>query len=318
MLTNNRLRALPDTMPRRCVDLELIRLADNQLTALPYGFVELPKLSWMGLSGNPLVARKASNPLPPPNWVAIEELEVGEQLGAGGGGFVHRASWASKPGAPPCAIKIFRDAGTVTDGDPSHEIDMGSALQHANVVQVIGASPAPRLGLVLELLDVKQKWTELGKPPNFDTCTRDTYAAGTSFTVAQVCRTLLGVAKACAHLHSKGFTHGDLYAHNTLVDRASGEPKVGDFGAAYSYEPIGYAGRHSVTWRCIERIEVRAFGCLAEELLERMELPATGKLSTIFQALSDLIERTMAPNVRGRPSFKDLEVELTRVQYFYT
>ena len=39
----------------------------------------------------------------------------------------------------PVAVKIFREAGTVTDGDPSHEIDISTALTHPNVIRVLGA-----------------------------------------------------------------------------------------------------------------------------------------------------------------------------------
>ena len=89
MLTNNRLASLPAEIVSQCRQLELIRLADNQLTALPAGFWQMPKLAWVGLAGNPLVAH--ATPLPPPRTVQHDELTVGEQLGAGGGGFVHSA-----------------------------------------------------------------------------------------------------------------------------------------------------------------------------------------------------------------------------------
>ena len=42
------------------------------------------------------------------------------------------------------AVKIFRDAGTVTDGDPAHEIDISTALTHPNVIRVLGALPDPK------------------------------------------------------------------------------------------------------------------------------------------------------------------------------
>ena len=157
MLTNNKLTALPAAIVR-CTNLELIRLSDNQLTALPEGFLSMPKLSWVALAGNPLLAAAATGapPLPPPTWIAHDDLEIGEMLGAGGGGFVHRASWRQAAGAAPvaCAVKLFRGAATVTDGDPAHEIDLGSALSHPCVINVLGALPPPKLGLVLELLDV--------------------------------------------------------------------------------------------------------------------------------------------------------------------
>ena len=38
----------------------------------------------------------------------------------------------------------------------------------------------PKLGLVLELLSLSE-WKELGLPPNFDTCARDTYPPDAAF-----------------------------------------------------------------------------------------------------------------------------------------
>ena len=60
-------------------------------------------------------------------------------------------------------------------------------------------------------------WSELGLPPNFDSCARDTYPAGAQWGAPFVLRALGGVAAAAAHLHGLRFTHGDLYAHNTMV-----------------------------------------------------------------------------------------------------
>ena len=301
MLTNNKLEALPDAICG-CRELELIRLADNRLTALPEGFLALPMLAWCGLAGNPLVAR-AANTLPATTWVPHSELVIGEQLGAGGGGFVHRAIWSRQP-SDAVAVKLFRGAGTVTDGDPAHEIDLGSALGHPNVIRVHGATPAPKLGLVLELLDVKTTWSELGLPPNFDTCARDTYPPAKTFAAASALRTLSGVAAACRHLHAKGFTHGDLYAHNTLVD-TRGEAKVGDFGAAYNYEPLGAAAAVN-----IERVEVRAFGAMAEELAERLD-PQDEASVRLKPALDLLTARCMSPDVAARPSFAEIVDRLT-------
>ena len=69
------------------------------------------------------------------------------RVGAGGGGFVHRATWRARPGEADVALKVFRAGGTVTDGDPRHEIALGPILHHPNVIRVLGASSAPRLGL---------------------------------------------------------------------------------------------------------------------------------------------------------------------------
>jgi len=306
MLTNNRLASLPDEMVTQCRQLELIRLADNQLTALPAGFWEMPKLAWVGLAGNPLVAM--AEPLPPPRIVLPDELTIGEQLGCGGGGFVHSAVWSAQPDEP-VAVKIFRDAGTVTDGDPAHEIDISTALTHPNVIRVLGALPKPQPGLVLELLKLDRGntgvgWSELGLPPNFDTCARDTYPEGAAWGAPFVLKALGGVADACAHLHGLRFSHGDLYAHNTMV-RHDGEVKVGDFGAAYNYAPLGAA-----TAPLVERVEMRAFGCLAEELATRTSTTTTA--DTALQAGLLLLAQQvwMAPDVAARPGFAEARAQL--------
>jgi len=190
----------------------------------------------------------------------------------------------------------------VTDGDPMHEIDVGAALDHPNVIRVLGALPKPHAGLVLELLELQPPqqpgstplgWSELGKPPSFDTCTRDTYPEDKRWPLSFVLATLRGIASACAHLHRHAFTHGDLYAHNTMV-QTDGVPKLGDFGAAFNYKALGDAAAPLV-----ERIEARAFGCLAEELLERLE--ATGDEAVV--TLHQLKDSCLMDEVLQRPSF---------------
>ena len=175
------------------------------------------------------------------------------------------------------------------------------------MIRVLGASPAPRLGLVLELLDTRGVWGELGGPPNFDTCTRDTYPPTATFSAAQALRTLRGVAAACAHLHARGFTHADLYAHNTLTQRSSGEAKVGDFGAAYQYTCLGAS-----SGRYIERIEARAYGCMAEELLERLAGPV-GEVERLAEKLAPLVGRCMVGEVLSRPSFEEIVTALAQM-----
>jgi hypothetical protein len=43
---------LPPTT-RRCTAIELLRLADNQLAALPDWLLLLPRLGWLALANNP-------------------------------------------------------------------------------------------------------------------------------------------------------------------------------------------------------------------------------------------------------------------------
>jgi serine/threonine protein kinase len=69
------------------------------------------------------------------------------------------------------------------------------------------------------------------------------------------------VADALAHLHQRGVMHGDLYAHNILIDPVHGQAQLGDFGAATRLPAqLNDAGRGLLA------LEVRALGCLLEEL----------------------------------------------------
>lgn len=127
---------------------------------------------------------------------------------------------------------------------------------------------------VLELCEGMQA---LGKPPSFDTVTRDVYPPGAlpQLTPPQAAVLARAVASACAHLHAHGVAHGDVYAHNVMVDAAAlgpgaargslralreGRVKLGDLGAAYVYDP---AAPHAAL---VQRTEVRAWACLCGEL----------------------------------------------------
>ena len=84
--------------------------------------------------------------------------------------------------------------------------------------------------------------------------------------LAQQVQTLAGgVAAALAHLHGRGILHGDLYAHNLLVD--GHDCRLSDFGAASFFTPGSSQGA------ALQRLESRAFGILLEELLQRCDAP---------------------------------------------
>jgi serine/threonine protein kinase len=103
-------------------------------------------------------------------------------------------------------------------------------------------------------------------------------------------------------MHTQGVMHGDLYAHNILWNE-KGECLLGDFGAA-SFLPT-----HDEKFRQgLQRIEVRAFGCLLEELLERCDVPPNGQ--AIFRTLYLLQQRCIQSQHQERPLFKEIVEEL--------
>lgn len=139
MLAGNKLSNLPTEMSR-CTELELLRIAANRLTALPDWIFELPRLAWFAYAGNPLESTAAESNLhllaPRSDLVLIpyRDLELGECIGEGASGYVHKASWtqqaphASEGAAVPVAVavKLFKGE-TTSDGLPIHEMEVAIA-----------------------------------------------------------------------------------------------------------------------------------------------------------------------------------------------
>ena len=159
---------------------------------------------------------------------------------------------------------------------------------------------------MLPLLDSSPaSYQILGNPPSFDTCTRDTFVEGVQFSYERIFHILLSIASACTHLHAStqcntsGIMHGDLYAHNILVHQSTGHTLLTDFGAA-SFKPSNSSNTTttSPTTTCtptttseeslrLELLEVRAFGCLIEDLWQRADpntLPVLGTRSDVKES----------------------------------
>jgi hypothetical protein len=293
MLAGNRLSALPDTMATGCTSLELLRIAANRFTALPDWLGALPRLAWLAYGGNPLTATQeaqalAGHALPEIDW---SRLDTGAVLGEGASGVIQQATLRQPDGTrQPVAVKLFKGAMT-SDGSPSSEMAAGIAAgMHRGLIgaqgRVVG-HPDGAQGLVMPLID--PAFRVLAGPPSLDSCTRDIYAPDTRFTPEAALALASGIASAAAHLHAHGLMHGDLYAHNILHDGRGGA-LLGDFGAA-SFHPAAQAG-------ALERIEVRAFGCLLEELLARC-----GAANPALQALQ---ARCAQPATSLRPGFAEI------------
>ncbi len=302
MLAGNQLRSIPDEMAA-CHNLELIRLAANRLESLPSWLFTLPRLSWLAYAGNPCCTANLSPTVPSIPWA---DLTLSDTLGEGASGVIYQGVWQS-PIQPPTdvAIKIFKGAMT-SDGTPADEMNACLAAGgHSHLVGAlgqIGGLPEDKSGSILSL--ISPNYQNLGNPPSLDSCTRDTYAAGTSFSVAAILRIATGICSAAAHLHDRGIMHGDLYAHNILVDE-SGHSLLGDFGAASSYD--------RTTGVAMERLEVRAFGCLLEDLLIRCELSDDEVERLTFDRLEKLKQDCLELIPIDRPLFREIGKTLAEI-----
>jgi serine/threonine protein kinase len=224
---------------------------------------------------------------------------VQQKLGEGASGLIYQATWqADNPIPIPVAVKVFKGELT-SDGLPVSE--MAACMRagsHSNLIPVLGkieGHPENANGLVMSL--VEASYRNLAGPPSFASCTRDVYADDLRLSLAEVLSIASGIASVAQQVHAKGIMHGDLYAHNILLGQ-NGHALLGDFGAA-CFKPADAAQSLA-----LEKIEVRAFGCLLEELLERCEREATTlRALTHLVALRDACLHTEASL---RPVFTEI------------
>jgi hypothetical protein len=307
MLAGNQLHSLPTELAN-CTRLELVRIAANRLTEFPAMLLSLPRLAWLAFAGNPFCAALEATALAntATTGLAWTRLQLGHVLGEGASGVIHHAYLDSEDAAVaplPVAVKLFKGAVT-SDGLPHSE--MAACIRaggHRHLIPVLGKvvhHPAGLNGLVMELINTE--FDNLAGPPSLDSCTRDIYAADTGFGVAELLGIARGMASAAQHLHAQGLMHGDLYAHN-ILHNGQGAALLGDFGAASFYAP-----KDVELAEALQRIEVRAFACLLEELLARS--PGLSCESALYRALAQLRNQCFSEDRPARPLFHEIEQTL--------
>jgi hypothetical protein len=298
ILTDNRIAALPSTLTD-CTRLQKLMLAGNRLTRLPPGIgrlqrlellrlsanafervdhaltdelLALPQLAWLAHAGNPFSAAReqAAQATATVTPIAWHELRLQALLGEGASGHIHAAQWQPAGGpAQDVAVKLFKGAVT-SDGLPACEIAATlRAGRHPHLVGVLGAladHPHGTPGLVLPRL--APQWKPLAGPPSMASCSRDVYGAELRLPVAQAMSVARAATAALNHLHGCGLAHGDLYAHNLLVD-GEGRALLSDLGAA-SLLP----GDDQPRAAALQALDRRALDILLDELAQRCDAPA--------------------------------------------
>lgn len=316
MLAGNRLRELPASLAN-CRNLELLRIAANRIERFPEWLLSLPRLSWLAYSGNPFSEGEEARAIDDAHVtpIAWETLALGELLGQGASGVIHRATLVANPADTvtqasdrgddsQVAVKLFKGAVT-SDGLPRCEMAASLAAgTHPNLIKVIGKvadHPSGIPALVMELID--PAFANLAGPPSLDSCTRDVYPEGLHLSVPDALAMAHGIASVAGHLHRTGIMHGDLYGHNILFARGSDAPAralLGDFGAASLYDRCDR--ERAVGLECLE---VRAFGCLLEELLAHCDTQGS-----LLDGLHQLKAACLSELPAERPDFAYIERQL--------
>lgn len=300
MLAGNKLTSLPNALSN-CDNLQLLRISANQLHELPAWLLNMPKLSWLAFSGNPFSYKPQVQQLEP---IDSKELEFTQLLGEGASGIISKASWHNAGITKQVAVKVFKGAVT-SDGLPEDEMAACiTAGNHEGLVKLIGQitnHPEKKKGLVMEL--IPKTFYNLGLPPSFESCTRDVFKPGMILNTTQVLKIASTIASVTEHLHSNGIMHSDLYTHNTLIDN-EGNTLFGDFGAACFYNRT-----NEVLAEKLERIEVRAFGCLLDDLINL----CSEKNNPRINKLAAIKDKCMINDTTERPMFAYLSAKLSEL-----
>jgi hypothetical protein len=304
MLAGNQLRSLPPELAQ-CTRLELLRISANQLSELPDWLLHMPRLTWLAFAGNPLTKDLEAQALAntPTPRVAWQRLQLQHPLGEGASGVIHQAVLQTQTGKQAVAVKLFKGAVT-SDGLP--DCEMTACLHagtHPHVVSAMGRvteHPQQVQGLVMPL--IVPAFGNLAGPPSLESCTRDVYPADKRWGWPATLRMAQGIAAAVHHLHTRGILHGDLYAHN-ILHTAEGDALLSDFGAAAFFDV-----RDTTRAQDLEKLEVRAFGCLLEELAAHCD--ATAHEANQLHALRQLGQACMGNEPAKRPSLAQVCVAL--------
>ncbi|HEX5749206.1 MAG TPA: serine/threonine-protein kinase, partial [Archangium sp.] len=150
----------------------------------------------------------------------VGEYEVEAPLGAGGHGLVFKVRRAGLP----FALKLLR--GRSLEARGQREISILRRIQHPNVVgfHACGRWPHPVHGPLYFVMDFVE-----GR-------TLEQWALEDNPCARCVARVLLELARALAHIHTRGVLHRDLKLENILLRTSDGAPVLVDFGIGWLAE----------------------------------------------------------------------------------
>ena len=303
MLAGNELRSLPTSIAN-CRALELIRISANQFSDFPYALLSLERLAWLAFSGNPFCVPFMENTALPE--VSFKDILQGETLGAGASGIITQANWVRAPEAianpqKPIAVKTFRGAVT-SDGYPQDELAASLAAgTHEGLVPILAKITSnSQTGLAMRL--IPSSFVNLGQPPNFETCTRDVFLENCTHNSTQILNMAQNLSRIMVHLRTRNICHGDLYAHNILVNE-EGDILLSDFGAASHYIALDPPQA-----KALEAIEVRAFGCFLEDILGLISLE--DREVDFISNLEKVSQKCLQSSLNQRPSFVQIQKQI--------
>jgi len=264
--------------------------------------------------------------------IAADTIQLGERIGIGSYGEVHRGLWRGTE----VAVKRFldQDLSVHLMREFTSEVDLMRRLRHPNVILLMGAvTTTPNLSIVTEFLHRGSLFKLLHKaqPPAIKAAMN---------AESRRLRMALDVAKGMHYLHScvPVIVHRDLKSPNLLVDK-HWVVKVCDFGLSRMKNHTFLSSKSNAgtpEWMAPEvlrnepsdeKSDVFSYGVIFWELLtqqipwshlnpmqvvgvvgfagNRLAVPAS-----VDPRLKEICEECWAQNPRERPSFLDVQKRL--------
>jgi tetratricopeptide (TPR) repeat protein/tRNA A-37 threonylcarbamoyl transferase component Bud32 len=167
----------------------------------------------------------------------IGDYELGERIGGGGMGVVHRAREQTTGRA--VAVKLIRPEQLWFEGARARfrrEIEAVAALSHPGIVTVLAVGEVDEVPyFAMELVDgrsLADVLDELRRQP-LATISGDALVSSSRRSHVDVAVVLVAqVADALVHAHARGIVHRDVKPSNVMVDR-DGRARIIDFGLAH-------------------------------------------------------------------------------------
>lgn len=223
---------------------------------------------------------------------------------------IHQVTWHAPEGQHTVAVKRFKGAIT-SDGLPDCEMaacmHIGAHPHLSNAIGRITGHPDNTQALVMPL--IAPEFGNLASPPSLESCTRDVYDAGKRLSWSATLRIAQGITDAMMHLHARGVLHGDVYAHN-ILHTLEGDALLSDFGAAAFFDV-----NDTLLAQALEKIEIRALGCLFEELAAQCHIARSsheehGAQLTRLRQLDALACQCMDDAPHLRPNLQQVRATL--------
>lgn len=238
------------------------------------------------------------------------------QLGVGAFGTVYKGLFR---GYINVAIKVLHRLDEPRHSDSfAKEVQLMVELQHANIVQFMGAclnGPQGTAMLITELMELGDLWRALPARDGSGERLFGWYKRGRNV--------MTDVARGLKYLHSKRVVHFDLKSANILLSR-NGTAKLADVGMARamnkSYLSMVSSGLGTFAWsapevlngkRCSVKADIYSWGVVLWEVCSG-EAPVRGGMRPLRAPedcpaeVADLYQRCVSEDPEDRPSAEEL------------